>query len=95
MQTIADMRGVGVKNRAKCMLIFGQISMNSELPNKQADQNTRLWKESFFIYNMKIEWMLDFFPKKLNEHALLLGSLEYLILSISQKLVGHFLKVWV
>ena len=33
------------------MLIFGQIStLISELPNKQADQNTRVRKESFFVY---------------------------------------------
>ena len=32
----------------------------SELPNKRADQNKRIWREYFLIYHMKNESLVDF-----------------------------------
>ena len=63
----------------------------SELSNKRADQNKRVWREDFFICYMKNESMVGIFficymrnwkyggkkiPEKLSEHARLLGSSE-------------------
>ena len=62
----------------------------SELPNKRADQNKRIWREYFLIYHMKNESLVDFLicyvkywkydiffsTKKLSEHARLLGRSE-------------------
>ena len=63
-----------------------------ELPNKWVDQNKRVWRVDLFIYYMENEGMVKFFshllheklkvwlkniPKKLSEHARLLGISEY------------------
>ena len=64
--------------------------MYSELPNKQADQDKRVCRDDFtisyismgedFLIRYLKNWKYGgFFPKKLIEHACLLGSSEHIL----------------